>query len=168
MINSVQFYQRGLTLVELMVVIGILAMFFSLTLVNLTNIVPRANVTTATDVLVADLKQQQQKSMSGETGTATASGNAQPYGIHIDSNQYVLYSGVTYSAVSASNAAVPVSEALELTTTFPSSNILFNKGSGEVSGYTSSTSATITVRDTVLNQQRTIRLNKLGVITGVD
>lgn len=157
-----------MTLIELLVVIGLLAVFFSLSVVNVTQLIPKANISTTVDVLIADLKQQQQKAMSGETGVASASGEAQPHGVHIDSNQYVLYSGITYDAQSASNSAFPLSEVVQLSTTFPSNAVLFNKGSGEVLGYTSSESARITVTDTVQNRQKVIQLNEFGVIISVN
>lgn len=162
------FLRQGVTLIELTVVLGLLGVLFGLSSINYSNLIPKANITTTADVLVAELKQSQQKSMSGETGTASASGQAQPYGVHIDSNQYVLYSGITYSAESSSNSAFPVAETVELSTTFPSGNILFDRGSGEISGYTSSESATITIRDSASVQQKVIHLNRLGVITNVE
>ena len=156
---------QGLTLIELMIVLGILAILFTLTTINITSLIPRANVTTTVDTLIADLKLQQARSMLGEMGTATDS--AQIFGVHFDSNQYVLYAGATYSASSASNSAIVMPNTVQLSTTFPSGNILFSRGSGEIVNYASS-SSTITVSDSVLNLQRTIQLNRFGVITGVN
>lgn len=160
-------FQSGLTLIELMVVVGILGVLFSLTIVNVTRLTPSANVAAVTDTFIADLKSQQQKAMLGETGVLLASGSAQPFGIHIDSNQYVLYAGITYSSASSSNSAIAIPNTIQLSTVFPSSNILFNKGSGEISGYATS-SSTITVTDTVTNIQKVIQLNKYGIVTGVN
>lgn len=158
----------GVTLIELLVVIGLLAVFFSLSVINITQLIPKSHLSTTVDVLIADLKQQQQKAMSGETGTASASGEAQPHGVHIDANQYVLYSGIVYDEMSSSNSAFPLSQPVLLSSTFVANDILFNKGSGEISGYTSSESARITVTDTVQNRQKVIQLNQLGVVVGVD
>jgi hypothetical protein len=54
-----------------------------------------------------------------------------------------------------------------LTTTLPSSQLIFLKGSGEVSGYSSSTN-TITLKDNDTGKTTTVTINKYGVITGVN
>lgn len=165
-LKSTKYTQSGLTLIELMVVVGILGVLFSLTTISLTGLIPKANVSSSIDTLIADLKHQQQKAMLGESGTSNATASAQPFGVHIDSNQYVLYGGISYSAASSSNSAIPVASTIQLSTTFGSGNILFNRGAGDISAYASGSG--ITVTDTTTNIQKVIQLNKFGVVTGVN
>ncbi|HNQ17122.1 MAG TPA: prepilin-type N-terminal cleavage/methylation domain-containing protein, partial [Candidatus Woesebacteria bacterium] len=55
----------GFTVLELMLTLSILGVLFALTVVNLTNLIPKANTRAAAEVLVADLREQQMKAMSG-------------------------------------------------------------------------------------------------------
>lgn len=156
--------ESGFTLIELIVVLGILAVLFSLISVNLTKIIPKANVNTTVDKIIADLRLQQQKSMLGETA---GSGNAQIFGVHFDTNQYVLFTGSTYQSSSASNSAIPVDSSVQITSTFPNNTVLFTRGSGEIDNF-SGTSNTVTIRDTVTNEQRTLTFNFLGSVIAVN
>jgi hypothetical protein len=58
-------------------------------------------------------------------------------------------------------------QSLTVTTTFPNSQVIFEKGSGQIVGYASN-SATITFFDAGDNNQKVIQLNRYGVITGVN
>lgn len=158
-----KFFQSGVTLIELMIVLSIISILLTLTTVNVTQLIPKANVNATIDTLITDLKAQQQKSMLGETeGGSTA----QQYGVHIDPGQYVLFAGASYSASVASNSAFPVISSVQLSTTFPNGNILFSRGSGEIPDYATA-SSTVTILDTATQQTKTIYLNQYGVITSV-
>jgi prepilin-type N-terminal cleavage/methylation domain-containing protein len=156
--------QRGFTLVEFLLVMSIFAVMTGIATVNLFSFQRESQLNATFNTFVADLKNQQMKAMSGDTGGASTLEN---YGINLDPSnyQYILFSG-TYSAANAANFAVSVPNTVQVTTTFPNSQVIFQKGSGDVSGYTSATS-TITLRDTATNEQRVIQLNRYGVITGV-
>jgi prepilin-type N-terminal cleavage/methylation domain-containing protein len=156
--------QSGLTLIELMVVVAVLGVLFSLTTINLTRLTPKANVNATVDTFIADVKQQQQKSMLGETGGMNIS---QPFGVHVDTNQYVLYGGISYSSGSASNSAIVMPSSIQLSTSFGSGNILFNKGSGEINGFSSSNN-TITVNDLATGVQKVIEFNQFGIVMDVN
>src|SRR5678815_1824171 len=92
--------QRGFTLIELLVVIGIITVLFGLASVNLVRPQNIASVQGATDTLVADIKNQQLLSMTGEDGqTATI----QPHGIYMTGTKYSLFAGSAYSAADSNN-----------------------------------------------------------------
>lgn len=152
--------RHGFTFVELMVVIGILATLFSLTFISLTSAENKADLRGATQTVVSDLHSQQLKGMSGNTeGSGTVSG----YGVRIDPHSYTLFRG-TYVSGNSANFTIPVTAPLNLTTSFPTSSVIFLPGSGEISGFTPGLNS-ITLTNASSGESTTILLNQYGVIT---
>lgn len=149
--------RRGFTLIELIVVVGMLATLTGLSYLTLFGRIQKTDVTSIMVSLVADLRSQQVRAGSGEQVNGNGS-----YGVHIDNAQYVLFSG-SYIANDPANTAIPVSGA-QVSTTFPGSNVIFTPGSGEIPGFSSSANA-ITVTSIEGGSTRTIRLNRYGVVT---
>jgi len=157
------FFRRGFTITELAIVMGISAILLSLATVNLSVLIPKGNVTTSTDILLTDIKQQQAKAMLGETqGQSTTNS----YGIFLENNQYTLFAGSAFNATSSANMVVSVPASLEIVTNLPISTLLFTKGSGEVQGFVQG-SNTVTLRDRSFSTQRVLSVNQYGVITGL-
>lgn len=151
---------QGFTLIELLLVISLVAIIGVLTTVNLIKPQTTATLGGTVDQLVADLRAQQLKAMSGDTaGTAAA----QTYGVRISGNQYTLFTG-TYTAGAASNFTITADSGVQFTTTLPSATATFAKTSGEVSGFTSGAN-TITVTNTFSGEAHTITINRLGVVS---
>ena len=116
------------------------------------------------ETVLSDIKHQQLKSMSGDTG-GTSAGNS--FGIHFTTSNYILFQGITYDGTDPKNYVIDIDDSLEFSSvTFPQSRILFTKGSGEIAGYTPG-SNTVTVRHIGSNQTKTITINGYGVITNV-
>ncbi|MCA9372627.1 prepilin-type N-terminal cleavage/methylation domain-containing protein [Candidatus Woesebacteria bacterium] len=152
--------RSGFTLLELMLTLAILGVLFALTVVNLTNIIPTASTRSAGEVLVADLREQQMKAMSGYEAIT---GGASDYGIYFDTDHYVLFTGDSYTEGAQENFEINLQGGLEFDTTdLPLSMIVFSKGSGEVMNY-SSTYHTITIDNVVSKESRTLLFNQLGV-----
>lgn len=151
-------HTRGFTLVELLVVMGLVGVLMTLTFVNLIQPQRSASLSGTVDVLVADLRSQQLKAMAGDTlGAATT----QAHGIYVESNQYILFKGDTYSASDADNFIVQA-DGVTFGTNLPSAQVSFQKASGEPAGFNASAN-TITV--TASGQSRTITINRYGVLT---
>jgi len=152
---------RGFTFPELMVVTAILLMLAGLTLGNLFSLRQNVSISTSVDTLIADIKEQQIKAMIGDTeGRATADS----YGIFFEATRYSLFHG-TYSTTDPGNFVVNLDQSVQFTdSTFPSNQIIFAPQSGEV-GF--STGA-ITIKDPKSAKQRTITINKYGVVTAVN
>jgi prepilin-type N-terminal cleavage/methylation domain-containing protein len=147
---------KGFTIVELLVVMGIFAIIASLTTLSLSNSQHSSYLNTSVSTLVTDLKRQQLKAMIGDTeGRLVRS----PYGIHFESARYTLFHD-TYSATDAENFIVNLDGTLNFTTL---GDVNFAKGSGESSGL-----STITIRDSVTGKQKSLTLNLLGVISAVN
>lgn len=158
-------YQKGFTLVEFLLVMSIFAVMAGIATVNLFSFQHKSQLNATLNTFTADMKEQQTKAMSGDSGGNTTVEN---YGINFDpsNHRYVLFRN-TYSSSNSANFVVSVPQSLQITTTFPNSQLVFQKGSGEINGYSSS-SATITLLDTMNNDQRVLRLNKYGVITSIE
>ena len=149
--------RMGFTLIELIVVLGMLATLTGLSYLTLFGRIQQADVSSAVVSLVADLRLQQVRAMSGEQTNGSTS-----YGVHLDANRYVIFSGSTYSANDPGNTAFPANGA-HLSTTFAGGNVIFTPGSGEISGFSSSANA-ITATSTEGGASKTIRLNRYGVV----
>jgi prepilin-type N-terminal cleavage/methylation domain-containing protein len=151
--------QSGFTLVEILVVVGILAVLFGLSVVSLGQPQNSTNTNSAVDTLVNDLKTQQIAAMVGTTGSTSTQ---QPAGIFVQSNQYTLFTGSSYSAGNSYNYIFTAPTGVSFSTTLPSSIVLFNKGDGSVSGFTAG-SNTITV--TTSAGSKVITITKFGAVT---
>jgi Tfp pilus assembly protein FimT len=158
-------YKSGFTLIELIIVMTITIMLIGIATVSLTSIQNKTYLGTTVDSLISDLKQQQLKAMTGNTeGRATSDS----YGIHFNSNSYVLFHGTTYSSSDLTNFTVPLNGGLTFSSiTLPGSNLIFSQISGEVSGY-SSGADTFTLKNGTINQQKTIRINRYGTIIQIN
>lgn len=144
--------KQGFTLPELVIVISILVLLLSLITVNLLRPQHQASTLAALATLVADLRQQQLKAMVGDT---EGSGTPASYGVFANTNSYILFRGSTYAAGNPSNFSVALESPMQITATFPSSQIVFQAGSGEVAGFASGAN-TVTISNP--NGSTTIRL----------
>lgn len=162
--TSLKINEKGFTLTELIVVMGILTILLSFVTLNLVNIQQKTSQRSTLDVLIADIKDQQNKAMAG----GTKSGQNTDYGIYFEANRYILFQGSSYVSGDSSNFAVNLDSGLTFTNIlFPSSQIVFQRVSGEVIGFTSGQN-TVTLTNSSNNDQKTIQINRYGVITAVN
>ncbi len=151
----------GFTLVELLVVMGLVAILGGLSFINLIRPQTSAALSGTVQGMMADLRSQQLKAMAGDSMSATI---AQPYGIYVENNRYTLFKGATYSAGDTDNFVVPAESGVTFSTTFPSAQVIFAKGTGEVTSYNGSAN-TITITNTRSNESKIITLNALGAVS---
>lgn len=153
--------QKGFTLPELLITMGIIAILFGFVVVNLVQLQRQSYLTTTVDTLVSDLYSQQNKAMVGDT---EGSGIISPHGVYFESNQYVLFRGSPYNPLDTSNFPVNLDSSLTFSSiTFPSSSVIFSKGSGETG--LANGSNTVTLTDSTNGEQKILELNKYGAIT---
>ncbi|MBI2040456.1 hypothetical protein HYT18_05305 [Candidatus Microgenomates bacterium] len=146
---------KGLTLVELLIVIGIATILLGLTTINLVRVQQNTSLGAVSDILIADLKSQQMKAMSGANGGGS-------FGIHFtSSNSYTLFKGSNY--VPPGDFTVTLEDPISVSTTYPGNEIVFSKTSGEVDG-----EHTITITNSAGGEQQTLTVNKLGVVKDVN
>jgi len=158
-------HQNGFTLIELMIVLGISATLFGLIIFDLVRFQNTNSQQTSSDSLVSDIRAQQFKAMFALTEGRSDSSN---YGIYFYSDRYVLFHGSIFNPVEPSNFTVELPEDLAiLSTSFPDNTIIFEKISGEMSGYTPGADSLV-LRAIRVNRDFTITLNRYGVITGIN
>lgn len=150
--------QRGFTLIELVIIVSIVVILLGFITINLVGSQRAASLNSTEQILLADLKQQQLKSMIGDTeGRETADS----YGVHFDSNKYILFHGATYSSTDDSNYTINLENSMQ----FNNANydVVFLKRSGEIQ-----TPAAIELQENNSSEIRRIHLNIFGVVTQIE
>ncbi len=150
--------QKGLTLVELIVVIGILSLLIAIAFVSVANIRVLTTNTNTISVIASDLKAQQIKAMTGDTEGRGVKDN---YGIKILPNEYIFFHGNGYNPMETTNYSFSIGSGYTLSTTLPDQTILFASGSGEVVNFVPNQD-TITITNSQTNQTRSLKLNAYG------
>jgi len=151
--------KRGFTLVELLLVMGIMAVLFSIGTISFFGQQGNANVAQGVGILVADMRSQQTKAM---TGTTYQGASQDGYGIHFESDTYTLFVGDTYSSSDPSNSVVELPGGTSISaSTFAGNQVVFLRASGEVSGYVLGQDY---VELTAGNKTTRVRVNELGVV----
>ena len=156
--------QRGFTIIEIIVVLGILATLLSIGYVRFTDIARRAPLSATVETVIADLRGQQTKAMSGYAGGGSA---ADDYGVYFDTNSYTLFKGPVYSALDSTNAKTLLPDYITCSSVLPDSSVVFTKGDGEVLNYSTSGN-TITLTQTLSGEQKTITINRYGAVLSVE
>lgn len=153
---------KGFTLIELLIVIGLFSILSTFVVINLIRPQTKASVDSSLNTLVADLKQEQIKSMAGDSEGLDS---AQTFGIYFGGTSYTIFRGSSYFPSDTSNFEVKLDTNLTLSSTFPGSQVVFNRRSGEVNGFVNG-SNTVTITNTADGEAKTISINQLGVISG--
>ena len=155
---------HGFTFVETLAVVSIVLTLLGLASVNLISFQRSANITEAVDTLVADIRNQQTKAMSGETTQGASTGG---YGVYFDTNRYILFSGTTYSAAATTNSVIPLKSPIYADSIlFPNQSLVFLARSGEVSGFVNGSNSII-LKEQNGTKSRKISINQYGVITTI-
>jgi prepilin-type N-terminal cleavage/methylation domain-containing protein len=159
-------WQSGMTIVEVLLVMGIFAILSGIVTINLLNSKQAASINTSLNTFITDLKQQQLKAMVGDTGGRSTVDN---YGVYFGSTTYTLFHG-TAPQNDSSDLKITLGDSLQFSTgtnTFTGSQVVFLKGSGEVMNF-SSTNNQIIIKDTSSNKQKTLTINRYGVVTSIN
>lgn len=159
------YFKKGFTAIELIVVMGVIAILFSFVYVNLFSSQHRVNLDATTSVLINDLKNQQNKAITGSTDNRTS---YDAYGIYFQSDGYILFHGPNFQSGDPAN----FTSLLNQGTTFspinlPDAQLVFASFSGEIANFNQSQN-TITIRDDGTGQQKTITVNRYGVVISVN
>lgn len=136
---------KGFTLIELLLVMGVFAVLSAFAVISLNRPQTQSALDGTAYTLIADLKNEQLKAMTRSSGS---------FGLQFNAQSYTLLND---------NFTVTLDTNLSLSTTFPSSQLVFSRLSGEVSGFVNG-SNTITLTNTASSESKTITVNRLGVI----
>jgi prepilin-type N-terminal cleavage/methylation domain-containing protein len=151
MTNDKSKLQHAFTFIELLVSMGILLVIFAISTVALSTVIPNTSQATSSDALVSDMRSQQTQAMSTNSH----------YGIYFEGSSYTLFKGADFSS-GVDKFIVTLDPTVTLTNiTFPGNQVVFDPGSGDVSGYIpGSDSLEITVSQT--GRMTPFRINKHG------
>lgn len=156
---------RGTTLTEMLLIVGLVLSLIGLSSINLTSSLDKASINSTASIVIADMLQQRIKAMVGDT---EGRGTIDSYGIKFENNRYIAFHGTTYPIGDPDNFIINLDTNLEFSSvTFPNSEIIFSKGSGEILGFTPGSNSVV-VRNKNDGSTKTIVLNKYGVITGIN
>jgi len=149
----------------MVLVMAISATLLTLTSLSLLNVRAKTFVDTSEERLLSDIKYQQLSAMNGASG---GTGDSLAYGINFESQQYTLFQGDTFDPSDPLNFTVNLDSGTSLSSiTFPGSQIIFEKGSGEIRGFVDGQN-TLTISDSTGTNSANITINKLGVMTGIN
>lgn len=151
---------KGYSLIELTIVIFFLAILVALVSMNLFQFQHTSQLNSSLSSFISDYKEQQIKAMTGDTSGSGALSN---YGIYFGTTSYTEFQ----NAYGTNNFLVSLPATIHVATTFSGSQLLFVKGTGMISGFTSGLN-TITLSDTVNDAHHIITVNQYGVITSVN
>lgn len=151
----------GFTLVELLVVMGIFATLSLLAwgVGGGAQVASETGIASAAQVLIADMKQQQINAMTGKV----SDGAPREYGVRIDTSAYTLF-GTAYDPGDPLNFTVDLERGINISTTLPSSQVLFARVSGEVVDFTPGQN-TITLTDPGTGESAVLTINRWGAVT---
>lgn len=159
--NGLARQQAGFTLSELVITMGIFFLLIGIAAFSISRADLQADLNGKLQVLQADIKLQQMKAMSGETGTI---GTASDHGIYFGPNNYTLFRGSTYAVGNSTNFVIQFDNNLSFQNVqFQNSQIIFSKLSGEVQNYNSSLDQ-ITILNGPTNESKTLEINKYGTV----
>ncbi len=117
--------RQGFTLIEILVVISVIILIVSITNISYRYFERNTELTITAQKIVSVIKLAQNKAVSSE-------GDSQ-YGVHFESNKYILFKGITYQEGADDNIENTVSSSLEINNinlTGEGSNIVFQKING--------------------------------------
>jgi len=156
--------QTGFTVIELILVIAILSLVFALISFNWVASLPKQNLNSAVEVLVADLKQQQLEAM---VGIDSGGGGLMNHGIYFNTNEYITYEGSSYNVSNSSNIQFSLPQGITVSTSdITSDDLVFAHTSGEPT--TIGVNPQIIITNQANNIQKTIQLNQLGVVVSIN
>jgi prepilin-type N-terminal cleavage/methylation domain-containing protein len=143
---------KGYTFIELLVSMGILAILFALTTINLSPLPSNTLQVANLDVLLSDIRSQQTLSMSNDSS----------YGIHFETGSYTLFKGASYTQGLSANTVINLDSGIVFSNvTFPNNVIVFSPGSGDVAGYSAGHDG-FTLGSSVTNKSSAVQINKYG------
>lgn len=150
----------GFTMVELLLAMGIFAILAALGSINYFSTYNQTSVGTTEDVLIADLRSAQAKAM---TGSSINGATVPSWGVKFFSDHYTIFPGPSYVDGASTNYIVALPQNMLLSPDLTSNQLLFLKGSGEISSYDSEAdSISLNLGTTT----KTVELNRYGIVVG--
>jgi len=146
--------RNAFTVVEIVIVMGIIAILFSLSVPQLFRLQDRTTLRSATVTLISHMRQQQSNAMNSSS----------LYGIFFEQGRYILFTGSHYtSSAPELNTVVSLDYPVAFSQIlFPTSEVVFASGSGEIVDY-DTINHSVALQDSINNQEKKIEFNAFGV-----
>jgi len=149
--SSVNWVSRGFTIIELLVVMGIMAILTGIILPVFLNLGPRR-----------DLEGYQRQTVASFTEARDrAQAENRPYGLYFQADRFTLFQGDSYQAANSQIETVLPSSISFSLIQLPESQIVFEPLTGKVKDRDSDTSVVISNN---IGESRTLKINRLGVV----
>lgn len=152
--------QQGFTLVETVIVMGIISILFGFVTINMWGTQQKASLNSLIAILVSDISSQQIKAMSGTTEGSALN----KYGVYFEERKYTLFRGDIFLPSDSFNFVVNLDSTIRFSDIkLPNSTIVFLQGNGEVSGYdVNNNRVTVITND---GKSKTLSINKYGALS---
>ncbi len=144
----------GFTFIELLVVLGVLAVVTIVAAPFIASSISRNNLQTSAWTLIDDLRRAQAQSMAAHTNSA--------WGVHLQMDRQVFFRGAVYNVSDPDNIVTILPATITIfgfTLNGGGSDVRFSKVRGDTSDY-----GTITLQDSSSNETITITINAAGHI----
>jgi len=153
----------GFTLIEILVVIGIISTIFMLSTLAVLNIQKTQLLENNAWAVVSLLRQAQNQALNG---VSVDGANQTNFGVHFDSStgEYILFRGDNFNPGDSYNFVQNLPSGLSFNLTLPSgNNVVFNKITGRVGNY-NNLRHFIRIRDDNTGNEITIDFNQQGAV----
>lgn len=144
----------GFTIIELVLVLSLMAIFFGLSTLYYQTTQVRADLTAQTGNFVGFLRLAQSSAEAGKGGTS--------HGIHLEDNGYAVFAGSAYDANDDANYDVVFPDTIEISAhslNGGDDDIIFTAPNGETDEY-----GTVTFFSSQINQTKIITITNAGAI----
>lgn len=149
----------GFTYIEVMTVLGIVAIMSTIVTVIGVSAMTRTQVAAQLDLLLADISFQQQQAAN----RVLSDKNTQDYGLHFAPTSYTVFSGQSYNPSDPTNQVVPLQTGMEFSTiNVPEQQVVFSQGTGFLKEFVATQSGLIITSPE--GSATTLTINRYGVV----
>lgn len=143
----------GFTLIELIIGVSIFLSLLTLGWINFSTLPSKVTLNSSYETMYSDIKNQQSEAMNGEGA----------FGVHFESDHYILFKGEVYNASDTTNFQVNFENAnIGITNNlFSGGNIIFQASSGEILNFDAINNS-LTLTDNLSGENKVLTLNKYG------
>lgn len=148
--------RSGVTLVELVLVIGLFTLLATAGLLSLITPQQKLTADSAKNLILLTVKEAQNKAMTGV--------EAKNFSVHFESGGFSLFKGTIFDSTDPENLVTNLDPSLSFTAiNLPSQNIVFSKLSGEAENFDPALNSII-LTDSQTGKNFTFTLNRLGAV----